>query len=104
MRRGCNHFWQAPTALDLPPGGGGGQLKRHPPTHRLTNTNENIKDKIFRRVGILLPFGRIMPPESDAPYQKVGLMCLLIRKGCKQVLEDLGWRPGTDTSSSPAGT
>ena len=26
-------------------GGGGAQLKRHPPTHRLTNTQENIREK-----------------------------------------------------------
>ena len=40
MRRGGTHFWQAPTALGLPPwGGGGAQLKRHPPTHQLTNTS-----------------------------------------------------------------
>ena len=40
MRRGGTHFWQAPTALELPPRGGV-QLKRHPrPTHSLTDQHK----------------------------------------------------------------
>ena len=39
MKRGGTHFWQAPTALDLPPRGA--QLARHPPTHRHTNRRKN---------------------------------------------------------------
>ena len=49
MREGGTHFWQAPTALDLPPHKGGAQLKRHPPTHRLTNAKEKLMEKFFWR-------------------------------------------------------
>ena len=39
MRKGGTHFWQAPTALDLPPRGAQ-EAPTHSPTdqHRLTNT------------------------------------------------------------------
>ena len=51
MRMGGSHFGQAPTALDLPPrgwgGGGGAQLKGHPPTYQLTNTREMYGEFFF---------------------------------------------------------
>ena len=62
MRGGGTHFGQGPTALDLPPRGGGAQLKRHPPTHRLTNTKENMSETNFR-----LPS---KPPTHSWPHQK----------------------------------
>ena len=36
MKRGGTHFWRPPIALGLRPPRA--QLKRHPPTHQLTNT------------------------------------------------------------------
>ena len=65
--KGGTHFWQARTALDLPPweeGGGGGETQGHPPTHRLTNTKENIREKISDAFGagkITLPLNITNP-------------------------------------------
>ena len=48
MRRGGTHFWQAPTALDLPPPGGGGVSAQEAPTHSPTDQH---KGKKIRHLG-----------------------------------------------------
>ena len=64
MRRGGTHFWQAPTALDLPPRGA--QLKKHPPIHQLTNRRENIREKPSKPPTHSCPPGDAPPPPPRA--------------------------------------
>ena len=59
--------------LPTPTGGRGAQLKRHPPTHQLTNTSENMKEKIsgaFHTRNIALPLKTTNPllPPPPPPW------------------------------------
>ena len=85
MRRAGTHCWQAPTALDLPPGGGGGaQLKRHPPTHRLTNTRENMRGKLSSTMNVALPLkttNQLLAPRPQAGHKALHTCTSLPRGG-----------------------
>ena len=64
VRRAGTHFYQVPTALDLPPREGGAQLKGHS-THSLAE--ENTKEKTY----IALPLKTTNPPLAH-PHPRGG--------------------------------
>ena len=47
MGREAPTFGRQAQHVAYPHGGGGVEPKRHPPTHRLTNTKENIRENIL---------------------------------------------------------
>ena len=69
MERGGTHFWQAPTALDLPLGGGGGSAQEAP-THLLTDQHKGEYKGTQRPAPRTQPFPS-KPPTHSCPTPRV---------------------------------